>query len=264
MLRYFHHLVSLVDRYAQSQAVGLKSGKEVLDGIQELTPECRVAPHFIVMLGIPDQAVPGNSSPAFHCRTEHFPFMDFPYGHLYRCHQRRAHCGHDDRGSRCGNFRGLLRSRGIAPWNGRCRGNWCIGDRLTRLWFFQGQGRRRVGFRRQYRRSRYRCWCGYRFSMLRHRYRGSYRNCSRWRLRQIDLIALHQGRIGSNAVPSAEILHRYAVPPSYGCRSPGLSHRIGFYLRGLSRNRRRVWRFHGRFLGGKSLCVRRRVARQRA
>ena len=54
MLRYFHHLVSLVDRYAQSQAVGLKSGKEVLDGIQELTPECRVAPHSIVMLGIPE------------------------------------------------------------------------------------------------------------------------------------------------------------------------------------------------------------------
>lgn len=50
MLRYFHHLVSLVDRYAQSQAVGLKSGKEVLDGIQELTPECRVAPHFIEVI----------------------------------------------------------------------------------------------------------------------------------------------------------------------------------------------------------------------
>ena len=64
MLRYFHHLVSLVDRHAQSQAVGLKRGKEVFDGIQEIPSECGVAPHFIVMLGIPDQAVPGNSSPA--------------------------------------------------------------------------------------------------------------------------------------------------------------------------------------------------------
>ena len=189
--------------------------------------------------------------------------MDFPYGHLYRCHQRRARCGHDARRSRRGNFRGRPWSRGSAPWNGRCRRNRCIGDRLTRLWFFQGQGGRRLGFRWQHRRSRYRCWRGYRFSVLRHRYRSSYRNCSRWRLRQIDLIALHQGRIGSNLVPSAEILYRYAVSPSYGCRSPGLSHRIGFYLWGLIRNRRRVWRFYGRFPGGKSLCVRRRVARQR-
>ena len=36
MLGHFHHLVSLVDRHAQSQAVGLKRGKEVFDGIQEI------------------------------------------------------------------------------------------------------------------------------------------------------------------------------------------------------------------------------------
>ena len=81
MLRHFHDLVALVDGHAQGKAVGLKGREEVLHRVHEDAGEGRGTPHFVIILGIPDQAVTGYGGPALHQTAQHFALVDLPDGH---------------------------------------------------------------------------------------------------------------------------------------------------------------------------------------